>query len=111
MKFYVKRLTKTAQLPVRGSPEATGYDLSACLMDDEGNPRGLFTKDGVVTILPGQRVLIPTGIAFTTPKGTYGRVGPRSGLAYKNGLQVLAGIIDRVMQTITKLFGFYRPSF
>ena len=35
-----------------------------------------------------------TGLAVAIPVGFYGRVAPRSGLAVKNGLDVLAGVID-----------------
>jgi dUTP pyrophosphatase len=38
--------------------------------------------------------MLPTGISMSIPKGYYGRVAPRSGLALKNGLDVLAGVID-----------------
>jgi dUTP pyrophosphatase len=35
-----------------------------------------------------------TGLAVAIPQGFYGRIAPRSGLASKNGLDVLAGVID-----------------
>ena len=38
--------------------------------------------------------MIGTGLAFGIPVGNYGRVAPRSGLAYKNSIDVLAGVID-----------------
>ena len=38
--------------------------------------------------------MIGTGLAFGIPVGNYGRVAPRSGLAAKNGIDVLAGVID-----------------
>lgn len=95
MTFRVKKLCQTAKLPVRSSEEAAGYDLTACLLDENGEPRTDISPDGRITLLPGERVLIPTGLAFTTPKGTYGRIGPRSGLANKHGLDTLAGIVDR----------------
>ena len=47
-----------------------------------------------ITIEPKQRVLARTGLAVAVPLGFYGRVAPRSGLAVKNGLDVLAGVID-----------------
>lgn len=43
---------------------------------------------------PRQRVMARTGLAVAIPSGFYGRVAPRSGLAAKNGLDVLAGVID-----------------
>ena len=44
--------------------------------------------------MPGQRVVLKTGISIAIPKGYYGRVAPRSGLAAKHGIDVLAGVID-----------------
>ena len=38
--------------------------------------------------------MAPTGLAVAIPAGFYGRVAPRSGLAVKKGLDVLAGVID-----------------
>ena len=95
MTLNVLRITRTASMPRRGSDEAAGYDLAACLKDEIGTSRGKFTKGGTITIQPGARALIPTGLAFTVPMGTYGRIGPRSGLALNHGIDTLAGIIDR----------------
>ena len=95
MTLRVQRLSATARLPVRGSRDAAGYDLAACLEDEGGASRGSFTDNGTITILPGARALVPTGLALTVPEGTYGRIGPRSGLALRHGLDTLAGIIDR----------------
>lgn len=39
--------------------------------------------------------MISTGIAVTVPVGTYGRIAPRSGMAVKAGIDVLAGVVDR----------------
>jgi dUTP pyrophosphatase len=75
----ITRLVSNAQLPVRGSSEAAGYDL--------------FSTDSYV-VLPGRRVVVSTGITVQFPPGTYGRIAPRSGLAVKHGLDTLAGVID-----------------
>jgi len=80
MTLLVKRLNEHATLPARGSPLAAGYDLSS-------------SED--VSIPKGTRGLVGTGIAFTVPHETYGRIAPRSGLAVKKGIQVGAGVIDR----------------
>jgi dUTP pyrophosphatase len=80
MTLFVKKLNGDAKIPTRGSPLAAGYDM--CSVTD-------------TWIAPGMRAVIPTGIAFTVPEGTYGRVAPRSGLAVKKGIQVGAGVIDR----------------
>ena len=74
-----KRLDPRAVLPARGSSLAAGLDI--CSIED-------------VTIEPQQRALVPTGLAVAIPEGYYGRVAPRSGLATKKGLDVLAGVID-----------------
>lgn len=70
---------KDARAPTRGSPGAAGYDL--------------FSIEDII-IAPGKRAVVKTGIILEIPEGVYGRVAPRSGLAFKYGLQVLAGVID-----------------
>ena len=75
----VTKLVPNAQLPVRGSSDAAGYDL--------------FSTDSYV-VLPGRRVVVSTGISIQLPPGTYGRIAPRSGLAVKHGLDTLAGVVD-----------------
>lgn len=92
MQLRVKKLVPTASLPFRGSEAAAGYDLSACLVDENGHPRN---ANAAITINPGARALVPTGLALTVPDGTYGRIGPRSGLALRHGIDILAGIIDQ----------------
>ncbi|MCU1266390.1 MAG: hypothetical protein JWM21_2708 [Acidobacteria bacterium] len=74
-----QRLDPEAVLPTRGSAAAAGLDLYSI------EP---------VRLEPGDRVLVRTGLAVAIPEGFYGRVAPRSGLATKNGLDVLAGVID-----------------
>jgi len=44
------------------------------------------------TIPPLSRKLIGTGIRIQVPEGFYARIAPRSGLAVKNGIDVLAGV-------------------
>ena len=74
-----KKLDPSAVLPRRGSAHAAGLDV--CSIED-------------VEIGPKQRVMARTGLAVAIPVGFYGRIAPRSGLAAKNGLDVLAGVID-----------------
>jgi dUTP pyrophosphatase len=74
-----KQLETNATLPTRGSEQAAGLDL--------------YSIEDVV-IEPKQRTLVRTGLAVAIPEGHYGRVAPRSGLAVKAGLDVLAGVID-----------------
>lgn len=47
-----------------------------------------------VKIKPMTRALVSTGLAIEIPEGYYGRIAPRSGLAVKNGIDVLAGVVD-----------------
>ena len=75
----LKQLDQRAVLPKRGSALAAGLDV--CAIED-------------VEIAPRQRITARTGLAVAIPPGFYGRVAPRSGLASKNGLDVLAGVID-----------------
>jgi dUTP pyrophosphatase len=75
----VKLIHPDAQVPSRGSIHAAGVDLYA----PEGH-----------RLVPGQRKLIPTGLKIAVPHGFYGRVAPRSGIAFKHGIDVLAGVID-----------------
>lgn len=68
-----------AIMPYKGSPHAAGFDLAS---PDE------------LVIDPGQRKLVKTGLRVICPDGTYGRIAPRSGLAVKFGVDVLAGVVD-----------------
>jgi dUTP diphosphatase len=74
-----KQLDPRAVLPKRGSALAAGLDV--CSIEE-------------LKIGPKQRITARTGLAVAIPPGFYGRVAPRSGLAAKNGLDVLAGVID-----------------
>jgi dUTP pyrophosphatase len=74
-----QRLHPDAKLPVRGSDRAAGLDL--CSLE-------------TVSIEPRTRVSVRTGLAVAIPPGHYGRVAPRSGLAFEHGIDVLAGVID-----------------
>ena len=79
----VKLLDPRAKLPVYSSLDAAGADLYAL-------------TDGPVEIVPGQTVLIHTGIALAIPRGYAGLVYARSGLAAKQGLAPAnkVGVID-----------------
>lgn len=77
--LLVKLLDPTAELPKRGSMEAAGYDIKAVESS---------------CIDPGKRGVVKTGLAIATPQGTYARIAPRSGLALRAGIDVLAGVID-----------------
>lgn len=79
------KLTSWAHEPTQGSAEAAGFDLYA----DAEN------KDCIV-IAPGEVKKISTGIAIALPKGTFGALYARSGLATKKGLAPAnkVGVID-----------------
>ncbi|GAB7388270.1 dUTP diphosphatase [Bacillaceae bacterium] len=81
----VKRLPGTEDLPLpqKMSSLASGFDVYAAVSED-------------VTIQPGERALIPTGIAIAMPPTLEAQVRPRSGLALKKGVTVLnsPGTID-----------------
>lgn len=81
MNLKVKRLRPGAHLPVRATEGAAGVDLRA-LCGDEG-----------LTIPPGGRMLIPTGIAIELPGREYvALVFARSGLALREGLAMANGV-------------------
>jgi dUTP pyrophosphatase len=71
--------------PRQQTAGAAGVDLLAALGPDEA-----------VSLAPGQRTLVPTGLALAIPAGYEGQVRPRSGLAAKHGVTVLnaPGTID-----------------
>ena len=75
----VKLLSPKATMPVKGSTLAAGYDLSSAQQ---------------LTIPVNGRGLVQTDISLSVPKGTYGRIAPRSGLAVKHGITTGAGVID-----------------
>jgi dUTP pyrophosphatase len=80
----IKRVDGYAgELPRAASPGSAGLDLAAHLAES-------------VSIPPGGRLLIPTGIAVAIPAGFEGQVRPRSGLAVRHGVTLLnsPGTID-----------------
>ncbi len=89
----VRKLCATATLPRRATEGSAGYDLSACLRDDAGAPRCDFARSGGV-IEPGARAMVPLGISIALPPETYGRIGPRSGLAVRHCIDTAAGVVD-----------------
>lgn len=76
-------------LPTYSTKYSAGMDLRANLKDEKGN-------DEVISIAPGERVLILTGLYLSIPYGYEGQIRPRSGLALKYGITVLntPGTID-----------------
>ena len=72
-------------LPAYETAQAAGMDLRAAVPDD-----------APLTLKPGARFAVPTGLAFALPEGFEGQVRPRSGLAAKQGVTCLntPGTID-----------------
>lgn len=72
-------------LPTYETKDAAGADLRAC-----------FAEKGTISIKPGQRLLIPTGLSYEIQPGFEVQVRPRSGLSLKTNLLVVnsPGTID-----------------
>ncbi len=81
IELRVTKLRDDAVLPARAHATDAGLDLTAC---EE------------LTIGPGERVLVPTGLAVEIPEGHAGLVTPRSGLALRHGISIVntPGVID-----------------
>lgn len=85
MKIHLKRLKKEhpVSLPQYMTEGSSGMDLFASLEKE-------------VTLEPGERRLIPTGICVAIPDGFEGQIRPRSGLAIQKGIGIVnaPGTID-----------------
>jgi dUTP pyrophosphatase len=79
MKINFTKTSDFAICPQRSTPTDAGFDL--------------FSIETCV-IKPLERKLVNTGIKIEIPDGYYGRIAPRSGLAFKKGIDVMAGVID-----------------
>jgi len=77
----IQRLRPDAVLPGRAYSGDAGLDLSSCER---------------VELAPGERALVPTGLAVAIPEGYAGFVQPRSGLATKHGISIVntPGLVD-----------------
>lgn len=78
--YRVSKIHPDAQMPKRATPGSAGMDLVSC----------------VNIVVPGgsQWVAVETGIVLQFPPTVYARIAPRSGLAFKHGIQVGAGVVD-----------------
>ncbi|MDR1795832.1 MAG: dUTP diphosphatase [Clostridiales Family XIII bacterium] len=74
------RVTADGSLPAYATEGSAGMDLRALL------------PDGPVTLAPGERALIPTGLRIELPPGFEAQVRARSGLAVKHGIGLTNGI-------------------
>jgi dUTP pyrophosphatase len=73
------------ELPTYGTPGAAGMDLRAAI-----------AEDAPITLAPGERAMVPTGLSIAVPEGFEAQVRPRSGLAVKHGISCVntPGTID-----------------
>lgn len=71
------------ELPRYETALSAGLDLRAAITED-------------LTLQPGERALVPTGLKIALPEGTEGQVRPRSGLAIRSGITVVnaPGTVD-----------------
>lgn len=83
LRIKIQKLHEQAIVPCYMSEHAAGMDLCAAL-------------DTEVVVAPGDRIIVPTGIAMAIPVGFEGQVRPRSGLAIRQGITMLntPGTID-----------------
>lgn len=83
VEIKVKKLHPKAVIPGYMTEHAAGMDLCTVI-------------DAPVELLPGERTLLPTGLAMEIPPGFEGQVRPRSGLALKKGIALInsPGTID-----------------
>lgn len=79
MEILIKRLTKEAKLPVYNGDVGPGIDLYA---------------SAEVTIHPGERVAVPTGIAVAMPVGYVGLIWHQESIAVGEPLQVAGAMVD-----------------
>lgn len=82
VEIKIKRLDNIP-LPRYMTKHSAGMDLCACVASE-------------IVLMPGERALIPTGIAIALPPGFEAQIRPRSGLAIKHGIGMLncPGTID-----------------
>lgn len=81
MEVPARLLSDTARLPSRAHHDDAAFDLHA---------------DRALTLAPGARAAVPTGVALALPPGSCGLVLPRSGLAARHGITVVnsPGLVD-----------------
>jgi dUTP pyrophosphatase len=79
-KLQIVKLSEHAIIPTRGSPLAAGYDLYSAYD----------------YVLPARgKILAKTDIKIDVPCGTYGRIAPRSNLAWMKHIDIGAGVVDK----------------
>jgi deoxyuridine 5'-triphosphate nucleotidohydrolase len=86
--LYFKRLSTRSLPPIKATHDSAGFDLASAEN---------------VLIAPGERKLVSTDLQIVLPAGTYGRICDRSGLAFHEGICVLAGTIDSDYSGVIKI--------
>lgn len=77
--FQVKLLNSNAIVPTKATPGSAGSDL--------------YSAEEL--IIPSKKwKAVSTGISIRIPTDCYARIAPRSGLAFKNGIDIFAGVVD-----------------
>ena len=108
MQVGVYKTTPTSVLPKRATEYSACFDVCANLVNRElkaytKNIRAGYSIKGTVsdhgnsiTLLPGNRVLVPTGLKFNIPHHSCLKLYPRSGISYNQGLTLInnVGIVD-----------------
>ncbi len=90
--------TASPRLLLKRLPHGDGLDLPA--YETAGSAgmdlRAAVLEAAPLTLAPGQRALVPTGLIMEIPQGFEAQIRPRSGLAFKNGITCLntPGTID-----------------
>ena len=79
MNVLIKRIKPTANLPVYQTSGSAAADVSACL-------------EKAITLQPGERVIVPTGLSMSIPEGFEVQVRARSGLSAKHGICLANGV-------------------
>ena len=75
----IQKMRECAKIPAYATEGSAAVDLCAAITES-------------ITLAPGERRLIPTGIAISIPKGTVAILSARSGLSYKKGIAAANGI-------------------
>lgn len=75
----IQKMRECAKIPAYATDGSAAVDLCAAIEEE-------------ITLAPGERRLIPTGIAISIPKGTVAILSARSGLSYKKGIAAANGI-------------------
>ena len=87
---------KTVEVAIQTHPHFEGLSLPQYQTEGSSGFDLIAACEQDITLNPGQRTLIPTGISLALPQGTEAQIRPRSGLALKHGITMLntPGTID-----------------